>query len=172
MPVANLLAIRGKGEDALTAVEPFDSSMQAGFIVCREMDCLSLYPDDTFELPETDSDVESQLLVFTGADCIYQRQLVPLLKERIPETEEEFSGPLPAFVLEGKAEFGLIGVSADRIIRITKNEEVDSKAVSGLDSHQETCQINNCEYRFLDLNCVVEGSDFTLCGLKVSRRLA
>ena len=66
----------------------------------------------------------------------------------------------------------MIGVPADRIIRITKNDEVAPDFVVGLDSPQEKCQINNCEYRFLDLNRVVEAPDFTLCGLKVSRRLA
>ncbi len=109
-------------------------------------------------------------LFFRG--LIYQRQLVHLLKGRKPEAEGGVADPLPAFVLVCEAEFGLIGVPADRIIRITKNEEIDFDAVSGLDSHQDTCQINNCEYRFLDLNRVVEDPDFTLCGLKVSRRLA
>lgn len=102
---------------------------------------------------------------FSGG-LIYQGQLVPLLKGR--KAEGDVVDPLPAFVLVCEAEFGLIGVPADRIIRITKNEEVDSGVISGLDS----CQINNCEYRFLDLNRVVEDPDFTLCGLKVSRRLA
>ena len=69
MPVANLLAIRGKGEDALTAVEQFDSPLQTGFMVYRETDVSVYTLTSLFELPETDSDVESQLLVFTGADC-------------------------------------------------------------------------------------------------------
>jgi len=97
---------------------------------------------------------------------------VPLLKGCKPEAEGEVVDSLPAFVLVCEAEFGLIGVPADRIIRITKSEEVDFDAISGPDSHQDMCQINNCEYRFLDLNRVVEDPDFTLCGLKVSRRLA
>ena len=42
MPVADLLAIRGKGEDELTAVESPDSPLQTGFIVCRETD-VSVY---------------------------------------------------------------------------------------------------------------------------------
>jgi chemotaxis signal transduction protein len=108
---------------------------------------------------------------FSGG-LIYQGQLVPLLKGVKPEAKGEVADPLPAFVLVCEAEFGLIGVPADRIIRITKNEEVDSDAMPRLDSHQDTYQINNCEYRFLDLNRVVEDPDFTLCGLKVSRRLA
>ena len=95
-----------------------------------------------------------------------------MLHGRKPEAEGEVADPLSAFVLVSEAEFGLVGVPADRIIRITKNKEVDSDAISGLDSYQDTCQINNCEYRFLDLNRVVEDPDFTLCGLKVSRRLA
>ena len=112
------------------------------------------------------------VVVFRGGGLIYQRQLVPLLKGHKPEAEGGVADPLPAFILVCEAAFGLIGVPADRIIRITKNEEVDSDAMPRLDSHQDTCQINNCEYRFLDLNRVVEDPDFTLCGLKVSRRLA
>jgi hypothetical protein len=108
---------------------------------------------------------------FAGG-LIYQGQLVPLLRGRKSEVEGGAVDPLPAFVLVCEAEFGLIGVPADRIIRITKNEEVDSATHSGFNTHQETCQINNCEYRFLDLNRVVEDPDFTLCGLNVSRRLA
>jgi hypothetical protein len=109
-------------------------------------------------------------LFFGGADL--PGTVAAMLKGRKPEAEGEVADPLSAFVLVSEAEFGLIGVPADRIIRITKNEEVDSDAIFGLDSHQDTCQINNCEYRFLDLNRVVEDPDFTLCGLKVSRRLA
>jgi len=56
---------------------------------------------------------------FSGG-LIYQRQLVPLLKGRKPEAEEEVVDSPPAFVLVCEAEFGLIGVPADRIIRITK----------------------------------------------------
>ncbi len=48
MPVASLLAIRGKGEDALTAVEQFDSPLQTGFMVYRKTGCLRLYPGVTF----------------------------------------------------------------------------------------------------------------------------
>ena len=108
---------------------------------------------------------------FSGG-LIYQGRLVPLLKGCKLEAEGGFVDLLPAFVLVCEAEFGLKCVPTDRIIVITENEEVESDAVSGFDSLQDTCQINNCEYRFLDLNRVVEDPDFTLCGLKVSRRLA
>ena len=59
MLVASLLAIRGKGEDALTAVEQFDSPLQNGFMVYRETDVSVYTLTSLFELPETDSDVES-----------------------------------------------------------------------------------------------------------------
>jgi hypothetical protein len=68
MPVTNLLAIRGKGEDALTAVEQPGSPLQTGFMVYRETDVAVYTLTSLFKLPETDSIVESQLLVFTGAD--------------------------------------------------------------------------------------------------------
>lgn len=75
MPVANLLAIRGKGEDALTAVEHHDSPLQAGFMVYRETDVAVYTLTELFELLKTDSDVESQLLVFTGADSPWAIQV-------------------------------------------------------------------------------------------------
>jgi chemotaxis signal transduction protein len=75
MPIANLLAIRGKGEDALTAMEQPGSPLQLGFMVYRETDVAVYTLTSLFELPETDSDVESQLLVFTGADCPWAVQV-------------------------------------------------------------------------------------------------
>jgi len=75
MPVADLLAIRGKGEDELTAVEYPDSPLQAGFIVYRETDVSVYTLASLSELPDTDSNVESQLLVFTSADCPWAVQV-------------------------------------------------------------------------------------------------
>jgi chemotaxis signal transduction protein len=108
---------------------------------------------------------------FAGG-LIYQEQFVPLLKGGKTETRGADEDLQPVFVLVCEAEFGLIGVPADKIIRITKNGEVDSESIPGHVSQHKTCEINNCEYRLLDLNRVVEDPDFTLCGLKVSRRLA
>jgi len=53
-----------------------------------------------------------------------------------------------------------------------QGRRVDRENISGSDLQQETFKINHCEYRLLDRNRVVEDPDFTLCGLKVSRRLA
>ena len=75
MPVANLLAIRGKGDDALTAVEQLDSPLQTGLMVYRETDVSVYTLTSLFELPEIDSYVESQLLVFPGADCPWAVQV-------------------------------------------------------------------------------------------------
>lgn len=104
---------------------------------------------------------------FAGG-LVFQGELVPLLKGHKAEVGVDLH---PAFVIVCEAEFGLIGVPADRILRITKNDEVDSDNLSEFDTQHETCEIHNCEYRFLDLNRVGD-PDFTLCGLKVSRRLA
>ncbi|MDG5469818.1 hypothetical protein P9J64_15960 [Deltaproteobacteria bacterium IMCC39524] len=68
MPVANLLAIRGEGEDALAALERPDSPLQTGFMVDRETDFAVSNLMSLFEPPEPDSNVESQLLVFAGSD--------------------------------------------------------------------------------------------------------
>ncbi len=55
MPVANLLAIRGEGEDALAAVESPDSPLQTGFMVNRETDVAVYNLMSLFELPEPES---------------------------------------------------------------------------------------------------------------------
>ena len=68
---------------------------------------------------------------------------MPLLKGRMSEVEGSLVAPLPAFILVCEGELGLMGVPADRIIRITKNDEVAPDFVVGLDSPQEKCQINN-----------------------------
>ena len=44
-------------------------------MVHRETDVSVYTLTSLFELPETDSDVESQLLVFTGADCPWAVQV-------------------------------------------------------------------------------------------------
>ena len=76
MPVANLLAISGVGEDALAAVERPDSPLQTGFMVDRETDLAVYKLMLIFEFPEPDSNVESQLLVFAGADCSWAVQVI------------------------------------------------------------------------------------------------
>lgn len=103
---------------------------------------------------------------FAGG-VLYQGQFVPLLEGGCSETPEDEAGQRPACVLVCEAEFGLIGVPADRILRITKTGEIDSEVVSGCGSQHQTFEINRCEYRLLDLNLVVEDPDFTFSGLKV-----
>ena len=68
MPVADLQEIRGEVEDAITAVEQSNSPLQAEFMVYRETDVAVYTLTSLFELLETDSNVESQLMVFMGAD--------------------------------------------------------------------------------------------------------
>jgi hypothetical protein len=72
----------------------------------------------------------------------------------------------PGFVLICEAEFGLVAVPADRIVRITKTGEASYKTLSGCDSHDGTCEIGGRDYRFLDLNRVMEDSHFTICWLQ------
>jgi hypothetical protein len=75
MLVANFLAIRGKGEAALTAVEQPDSPLQTGFMVYRETDLAVYTLMPIFELPHADSNIAIQFLVFTGADCQWALQV-------------------------------------------------------------------------------------------------
>ena len=102
---------------------------------------------------------------FAGG-IVYQEQFVPLLTAEPPETPGGRKNLQPAFVLVCEAEYGVVGVPADRIVRITKTGEVDAKVMSGCDSREETCEISGCNYRLLDLNRVLEDPDFTVCGLK------
>ena len=102
---------------------------------------------------------------FAGG-IVYQGQFVPLLASEHPEMPGDKKNLQPAFVLVCEAEFGMVGVPADRIVRITKTGEVDSEAISGCDSQEETCEISGRNYRLLDLNRVLADPDFTMCDLK------
>lgn len=75
MPVADLLAIRGKGEDTLAAVEHSDSPLQSGLMIYRETDIAVYTLTSLFKLPEANSDLESHLLVFRGADYPWAMQV-------------------------------------------------------------------------------------------------
>lgn len=101
---------------------------------------------------------------FSGG-VVYQGQIVPLLTDKkLGERREK--NRQPAFVLICEAEYGLVAVPADKIVRITKNEEIRPEIFSGSDSQSETCNISGHDYRLLDLNRVLEDPDFTVCGLK------
>ena len=102
---------------------------------------------------------------FAGG-LIYQGQVVPLLTGGPLDENEDNVNVQPGFVLVCEAEFGLIGVPADKIVRITKIDEIDSEDIAGSASQYETCKIDGCDYHLLDLNRIVEDSDFTLCGLR------
>jgi len=100
---------------------------------------------------------------FAGA-IVYQGQVIPLLTGNSPEKGEEKVNRQPAFALICEAEYGLVAIPADRIVRITKAGEVSSKIMSGCDSRDETCEIDDRDYRLLDLNQVLDDSGFTVCG--------
>ena len=100
---------------------------------------------------------------FAGA-IVYQGQVIPLLTGNSPEKGEEKINRQPAFALICEAEYGLVAIPADRIVRITKAGEVSSKIMSGCDSRDETCEIDDRDYRLLDLNQVLDDSGFTVCG--------
>lgn len=100
---------------------------------------------------------------FSGG-VAYQGQIVPLLAEK--NCGDLRKNRQPAFVLVCEAEYGLVAIPADRIVRITKNEEMRPEIISGSDSQSETCKISGRDYRLLDLNRVLEDPDFTVCGLK------
>ena len=101
---------------------------------------------------------------FVGG-LVYQGQDVPLLASKPPERGSKAIHQ-PAFALVCEAEFGVVAVPADKIVCITKIGEISSMTMSECSSHGETCEIGGRDYRLLDLNRVLEDSDFTVCGLK------
>jgi chemotaxis signal transduction protein len=100
---------------------------------------------------------------FVGA-VVYQGQVIPMLAGNASEKGEGTVNRQPAFCLICEAEFGSVAIPADKIVRITEAGEVSSKIMSGCDSRDETCEIDDRDYRLLDLNQVLDDSDFTVCG--------
>ena len=68
MPVADLLAIRGVGEDILTPQGQSSESFQLGFLTYRETDTRLYDLAALFELEEGSLCEEGPLLVFAGSD--------------------------------------------------------------------------------------------------------
>ena len=108
--------------------------------------------------------------VFVGS-FIYHGQIVPLLR-RSSSSKDQSLSLQTSFVIVCEAEFGLVGVPADRIMRITKAEEVGPEGDAMGFCHGESFEINGCNYRQLDLNAILGDPDFSMCGLKDLRRLA
>lgn len=103
--------------------------------------------------------------VFCGG-FVYQGQVVPLLNNSSPAIEQNDENLQASFVIVCEAEFGLVGVPADRIIRLTKPEEVSLGGGSVGNTHSESYEINGCNYRQMDLNAILDDPDFSMCGLK------
>jgi len=68
MPVADLLAIRGPGEDELTLTSHSGGSLQLGTMAYRETDVMVYDFASLFELGEYPAPAEHLLLIFAGAD--------------------------------------------------------------------------------------------------------
>lgn len=100
---------------------------------------------------------------FVGA-IVYQGQVIPLLTGNASEKGVGKVNRQPAYALICEAEYGVVAIPADRIVRITEAGEVSSKIMSGCDSRDETCDIDDRGYRLLNLNQVLDDSDFTVCG--------
>ena len=101
-------------------------------------------------------------LCFVGA-LVYQGQVVPLLAGKSPARGVK-EVHQPAFAIVCEAEFGLVAVPAEKIVCITKAGELSSTTTSGGNPHGETCEVGGRNYRLLDLNRILEDSDFTVCG--------
>ena len=102
---------------------------------------------------------------FAGG-VLYQGQIVPLLAGHVIGKRTAGSIQPPAFALVCEADFGLVAVPADRIVRITGTGEISPEIITGNDSQDEVCEIGGRDYRLLDLNRVLEDPDFSVCRLK------
>ena len=102
--------------------------------------------------------------VFVGG-IVYQGQVVPLVGETVGAASS-VNEETAAFVIICEAEFGLVGLPADRIIEITKTDKVtaggDATELSGSHDNRNI----SCDYRQLDLNAILEDPEFSMCGLK------
>lgn len=102
---------------------------------------------------------------FAGA-LVYKEQVVPLLAcedstEGLGEKKTQ-----PGFVLVCEAEFGLLGLPADRIVRITNVGEIDPQTLRETDSVDQCFAMDGCDFHLLDLNQVMDDPDITVCRLK------
>jgi chemotaxis signal transduction protein len=95
---------------------------------------------------------------------VYQGQAVPLLASERHGANNERTNLHPAFVLVCEAEFGLLGVPAEKIVRITKTGEIDSEIFSAGDFQDQVFEMSGRDFRLLDLNQIMEDPDFTITG--------
>ena len=100
---------------------------------------------------------------FAGG-LVYQGQVVPLLASGHCETQDGITNLAPAFTLVCEAEFGIVGIPADTIERITKIGEAGCEAISECNSQDEVYEISGREYRILDLNEIIEDPAFSIAG--------
>ena len=90
---------------------------------------------------------------------------VPLLGDTVAASDPGTQGDA-AFVVVCEAEFGLVGIPADRIIEITKSDKVKAGEGAAGPSGSENNTNISCDYRQLDLNAILEDPEFSMCGLK------
>lgn len=102
---------------------------------------------------------------FAGG-LVYQGKITPLMVGSCVGIGDDNRNQSPAFAIVCEAEFGLVAIPANRIIRITKTGEIDLELVPSGDFQGKKCEIDGCNYRLLDLNRVLEDPTFTVCGLK------
>ena len=112
------------------------------------------------------------MLVFVGSDSpwavkVYHADgVVDAARIEFQDLPTYLVNRNPAFVLVCEAEFALVAVPADKVLPITKADEISSMTISECNSQGEACEIDGRDYRLLDLNRVLEDLDFTVCGLK------
>ena len=92
-----------------------------------------------------------------GKVLVFEGQLVPLVRGE-PE-----SGPRieqPPIVLICDAEFGRVGIPADKVERITAPEEsatpIEAEAAAANGASEEMCRVSGQAYRLLNVNHLIE----------------
>lgn len=97
---------------------------------------------------------------------LFKGRVVPLLVSDQPSVGHASGSLTAAFVIVCEAEFGLVGVPADRIIRITHPEEARLETLDEGVCGDRVCKVNDINYRLLDLNQIVEDDSFAICRLE------
>lgn len=100
---------------------------------------------------------------FVGA-FVYDERVVPLLAGESRRVDGGAEQEVP-FVLVCEAEFGLVGIPADKILKITRAGEIESGGADHGGSSGQSCEINGRDYRQLELNDVLEESGFSVSGM-------
>jgi chemotaxis signal transduction protein len=124
MPVADLQAIRGVNEDALTLQDQSSSTFQLGVMTYREIDVQVYNLAALFDLAEENSCKDGPLLVFAGSDNPWAVR-VDHVDGVIDATHFEFQD-LPAYLLhDGFVPYHQIALYDGKLLVSVDSQQID-----------------------------------------------